>query len=255
VSSAAAVTATTKSVKVMSGAPIVVEIILLQAISALYINPDMRLLQANIQSIHTSLSLLRQSVARSDFDAILLQEIWQPDEASLNIRNFTQPITKIRTDKSGGGVAIFTHRRVKTVHLKEFDVNGLEAVWADVLIGKVRTVLGSVYIPPGNIEALDLLDEVLGRILSKHSNVIICMDANSRNPLWDLSCLGMNPSQKSIKMGSRLEDILEKYHIQIHNDGSSTYHSSTISTAPNVTLSTNLTQFTVWQCDMDIVRR
>jgi len=87
------------------------------------------------------------------------------------------------------------------------------------------------------------LNKVLGHILSKHSNVIICMDANSRNPLWDLSCLGMNPSQKSIKMGSKLEDILEKYHLQIHNDGSSTYHSSTISTAPDVTLSTNLTQF------------
>ena len=227
-SSAAAVTATTESVKVRQSVLIVVVITLLQALSALCTKSAMRLLQANIQSIHTSLPLLRQSVARSDFDAILLQEIWQPDERSLTIRNFAPPIIKTRTDKSGGGVAIFTHRRVKTVHLKEFDVNGLEAVWADVLIGKVRTVIGSVYIPPGNIQALDLLDEVLGRILSKHSNAIICMDANSRNPLWDLSCLGINQSQKSVKMGSRLEDILDKYHLQIHNDGSATYHLSLI---------------------------
>ena len=104
-------------------------------------------------------------------------------------------------------------------------------------------MLGSVYIPPGDIQALDLLDKVIGVILSKHNDVIICMDANSRNPLWDLSCIGMNQSQKSIKMGNRLEDILNKYHLQIHNDGSATYHSSNVSTTPDVTLSATLTQY------------
>ena len=82
-------------------------------------------------------------------------------------------------------MAIVPHRTVKCVHLKEFDAYGLEAVWADVMVDKFRTVVGSVYIPPGDIIALDILDTVIGNILQTHQHVIVAMDANSRNILWD----------------------------------------------------------------------
>jgi len=75
-----------------------------------------RVLQVNIQSIQASLPLLHQ-----------LKEIWQPAEGSVTIRNCSPPIKKIRTNNIVGGIAIITHRRVKTVHLKEYGVDGLEA--------------------------------------------------------------------------------------------------------------------------------
>jgi len=46
----------------------------------------------------------------------------------------------------------------------------LEAVWADVKVGNIRTVIGSVYIPPGDDSALHLLDDVIGRILLTHDH-------------------------------------------------------------------------------------
>jgi len=55
------------------------------------------------------------------------------------------------------------------VHLSEYEVDGLEAVWAEVMLGKVRTVVGSVYVPPGDMNAINTLDTVIGKILHSHS--------------------------------------------------------------------------------------
>jgi len=166
---------------------------------------------------------LRQAVERLNIDAILLQEIWHPVESTINIRNYAHKFVKTRQGKEGGGVAIIAHKKVKAVHLKEYDTDNLEAVWADVMIGKIRTVIGSVYIPPGDINALDNLDIVVGKILQDHRHLVIGMDANARSTLWDDSCIGASQYQKSVKMGARLEEIISKYAMQVHNNGAATY--------------------------------
>jgi len=97
-----------------------------------------------------------------------------------------------------------------------------------VLVDNVRTVIGSVYIPPGDIKALDILESVIGRILKVHDSLIICMDGNSRNALWDNSCIGLNQIRKSVQMGYKLEDIIDKYILLIHNDGTATYRSTEV---------------------------
>ena len=78
-------------------------------------------------------------------DVILLQEIWQPPERIFTIRNFSALLTKIRTGKVGGRVAIVAHKHVRSVHLIEYEADGLQAVWAEVGCGKVRTAVGSIY--------------------------------------------------------------------------------------------------------------
>ena len=203
----------------------------------------MRFLQCNIQSLNTSLQLLRQCVQRLDVDIIALQETWHPSDGYINIKNFTQQFLKLRSGKEGGGVALFTHRRVKAVRLKEYETDDIEAVWADVKCGKVRTVVGSVYIPPGDISALDKLDKIIGRILSTHDKLVLCMDANSRSTLWDDACVGVTTGQKSIRMGRRLEDIIDTHLLNVHNDGSPTYVSGAWATSLDVTLSTGIMQY------------
>ena len=140
--------------------------------------------------------------------------------------------------------------------MKEYDVEGLEAVWAEVLCGKVRTVIGSVYIPPGNLNALDLLDKVIGNILLKNSNLLIGMDANSRSVLWDDSLIGSTQNHKSFQMGIKLETIIDKYSLLIHNTGVSIYRSGSVSTSPDVTVSVGLTQYgnVVWKTIDDDLR-
>ena len=173
---------------------------------------------------------------RLQIDVALLQEIWHPTENTINIRNYVSPIMKLRNGSEGGGVAIVLHKNVKFVHLSEFDMDGLEAVWADVMLNGFRVVVGSVYIAPGDIKALDILDNVVDKILHKHSRLLIAMDANSRSSLWDDSCLGISNVSASFRMGLRLEDIISKHSLHVHNDGTSTYHSGKVATAPDVTI-------------------
>ena len=175
-----------------------------------------------------------------DIDIVLLQEVWHPPEGSIHVLDFPHCFMKLRQGREGGGVAILAHKSAKVVHLNSFDRDGLEAVWADVMVSGQRTVVGAVYIPPGDIGALDILDNVIGCILQCHRNVIIGIDANSRSALWDDSCIGISNYCKSFQMGIRVEDTISKYSLQIHNDGRPTFISGKYSTAPDITLSAGL---------------
>ena len=189
-------TATKIVVVGLFSALIVVGGILLLALSVLFTSVVMRFLQNIIQSVNTSIQLLRHTVHRLNIDVILLQEIWQPSDGSITIKNYSQPITKFRQGGKGGGVAIIPHRKVKIVHLKEYDMDGLEAVWAVILINKVQTVIGSVYVPPGDMSALSILDTVISKILTSFSHILIAINANSRSTLWDDMCAGISQSRR-----------------------------------------------------------
>ena len=186
---------------------------------------------------------LRQVVERLHIDVLMLQEIWHPEENSISIRNYTHKFIKTRIGKEGGGVAIITHKNVKAVQLKGYDIDHLEVVWVDLMVGKIRTVVGSVYIPPGDIGALDKLDSAIGKILQDHDHLVIGMDANSRSSLWDESCISASQYQKSMRMGSRLEEIIGKHAMCIRNSGAATYVSGNWKTAPDVTLSKGMLQY------------
>ena len=200
---------------------------------------NMRVLQNNIQSINTSLSLLRNTINRLQIDVALLQEVWHPNNP-VYINSYFAPIIKLRKGSEGGGVAIIVHQNVKSVHLQEYDMDGLEAVWAEIMLDDLRMVVGSVYIPPGDFSALDLLETVIGKIMCNHDRIIIAADANSRSCLWDDSCLGVSNHLQSLRMGVRLEHIITKYGLYVHNDGSPTYRAVS---APDVTITKGILNY------------
>ena len=166
--------------------------------------------------------------------------MWHPANDTIGVRDYTNQYLRLRRGREGGGVAILTHRKVKAVHLKEYEVDNLEAVWAEVKVGKVRTVVGSVYIAPGDKGALNVLDSVIGKILQSHENLIIGMDANARNGLWDDACL---QGGKNTRLGIRLEEIIENHSLHIHNTGVATFRAGNYATAPDVTLSKGMMQY------------
>lgn len=45
-------------------------------------------------------------------NAVLLQEVWHPEEDTFNIWQYTKPVVKLRKGSEGGGVAILTHNKV-----------------------------------------------------------------------------------------------------------------------------------------------
>lgn len=227
---------TTLTVALLLYALTVKEITYLHQRSVQYSASDMNVLQVNIQSINTSKRLLQTAAANHSADVILLQEVWSPKE-EVGIHNFLPPIIKSRENNQFGGVAILAQKNAKIVHWKEYEIPQLEAVWAEVQIGSERILCGSVYINVGKTAEIHLLDSVLDRITLLHKRILIGMDANSRNLLWDNSCLFASRYSKSRKMGVALEDLITKHGLAIHNNGASTYQSGTISTAPDVTLS------------------
>jgi len=143
-----------------------------------------------------------------------------------------------------------THNKVKSVYLKEYDIDGLEAAWADVMIDKKHMVVDSLYIAPGDIDMLALLDTVVDKILHCYSHILIAMDSSSS--LRDDTCIGIPHSRRSLQMGVQLNNIIIKYSLQIHNDGTATYRSGDISTAHDVTLSKGISDYgTVIWCVTD----
>ena len=90
------------------------------------------------------------------------------------------------------------------------------------MIGNVRLVVGSVYIPPGQLQQLHLLRGVLQRICTENSDVVIGMDANARNHLWEADMVSENSTNQ--RMGEVLADILMDCSMEVLNDGSAIYH-------------------------------
>ena len=74
------------------------------------------------------------------------------------------PIIKTREDNEYGGVAILASKKCKMVHRKEFEVDGLEAVWAEIKLEGVQTIVGSVYINVGKIKEIDLLSKAVEKV-------------------------------------------------------------------------------------------
>ena len=160
----------------------------------------MNILQTNIQSINTSTHLLSSVINKYDVDVVLIQEVWKP-KANINIHNFLKPILKLRTQNNYGGVGIFVRKNAKIVYRKEYEVDGLEAVWAEVKVDKVKVLCGSVYINVGKIREIDLLDKALeGIVNDSQGKIIIAMDANARSLLWDNNAINVNRNSISKKM-------------------------------------------------------
>jgi len=76
------------------------------------------------------------------------------------------------------------------------------------MIGQVRSVVGSVYIAPGQIKQLDVFREQLGKICRDFPRVIVGMDANVRHPLWYDNIVTHRSVNK--KMGERLAKIFDR---------------------------------------------
>ena len=196
----------------------------------------MKIFQSNIQSINTSKTLVNIAIQKHEVDVVMLQETWHPN-GEMIFKDFQKPHLKVRDGKGGGGVAIAASNKVKMVKRPEYNKDGLEAVWAEVRKGPVQAVVGSVYINVGKINEVKLLDSVIERVLKEHSRMIICMDANSRNSMWDNEAAQVDKNRMSKKMGVCLQEIIEKHSLYVHNTGIPTYYSGNYSSAIDLTLS------------------
>ena len=221
---------------------------------AQHLQPTMLILQNDLTLANTSIPLLKQCLKLDQPHVVLLQEIWHP-EIELKFHGYSQrPIVLERKDKkngarvldkektAGGGVAIITRKDVRCRQIKDLSVPDLEAVWAEVKFKEKKMLVGSVYIPPSDTRALKVFIKLLSKICGKYNKIVIGMDANSRNPLWDNSTIGRKTGT-SYTMGEHLVDAIQENDMCIHNSGVPTFIQSGNATAPDVTLSKGISVF------------
>ena len=133
-------------------------------------------------------------------------------------------------------MAIFCTGDAKVVDLTEFQVENLEACWADIMVNGERLVFGSVYINVGKINEIEILEKVMTKILASHKKILVCLDANSRSLQWDPSCINRERSSMVRKMGERFEELSLELSMDVLNNGQLTYHSGEHATAVDITL-------------------
>jgi len=187
--------------------------------TALILYGIMKILQANVRSLNTTKDMLQLAQVTHQAHILLLQEVWNIRNNS-HLRDFMPPVMKVRDNSCGGGVAIYAHVSAKLVPLTCYDVDSLEAVWAKVMVGNISCVIGSVYIPPGAADKIKLLAKQLAHVCSEHEEVLVGMDANARNMLWDEQV----SHGVSRKMGDELLAALLDSGMEVLNDGTHTYH-------------------------------
>ena len=66
--------------------------------------------------------------------------------------------------------------------------------------------MGSVYIPPGEFEQMKRFGEQLARVCNENERVLVGMDPNARNLLWD-NQVGHSQYAANRRMGDLLVDI------------------------------------------------
>ena len=91
-----------------------------------------------------------------------------------------------------------------------------------------------MYIPPGQFNQMILLRNQLQKICSENPRVVLGMDANARNILWD-DDVRADSSRATKRMGEMLVDIILDNGMEIMNDGTHTYHKGQYSAALDVT--------------------
>ena len=100
-----------------------------------------------------------------------------------------------------------------------------------------------MHINVGKIKEIDVLDQVIEKILKIHKNLIVCMDANSRNPIWDPSSLKLKPSSTVRKMGNRMSQLVLGNSMEILNNCEITYESGEHATAVDITITRGINAY------------
>ena len=129
-------------------------------------------------------------------------------------RMFTNCQNKIQ----GFGVGTLVSQQQKNVFRDDLSGPDSERAWNEMQIQGTETLVGNIYIPPGNENHLHKLDMELEK--HKGKAILLVGDFNCRNALWDKHI------KRNTKMGKLLEDIINRHNLFIATDADFTHHQS-----------------------------
>ena len=211
-----------------------------------------RLLQLNTRSINTSQKLLKLYARSKHTDIISLSEIWTPKDLKPLTSNYTPHIrlrSKDNPTETHGGVAIFSKPSIKSIPDVKLEISNLEACWVNTYIQGTQLTIGSIYIPPGELDKLPLLDKAL-QMLENVKNVMITGDLNSRHLYWERWHQSIpDRTSEAWEMGDKLLEILDKHGYTVLNNGQYTRSQDRTFSALDITAVKGTKLKFTWQVD------
>ena len=137
------------------------------------------------------------------YDIAVYTESWLKPSTSnddISIENFLPPFRTDRPDRPGGGVVICVRDTILCKRRKDIEINGLEAVWLEVIIKSKKILIGGIYRPPNSSsDYFNLMLESIDRAHNTHIyDIIITGDFN-----YDMLSNGSN----------KMTDLLQQYNL------------------------------------------
>ena len=172
----------------------------------------MKFLQLNINSLNTSTEELWDYQKENNYEGIFCPETNYT--AGKMLGKFKHWKTKMHTiyrnKNSGFGVATLIPTSVSNVFRDDLTSDNLESVWSEMKTKGKVVLIGNIYIAAGNENQLHGLDNELKQ--HKDKSILLAGDFNSRSNTWDKNI------RQSNKMGKTLEDIINRYGLNIATD-------------------------------------
>ena len=110
------------------------------------------------------------------------------------------PFRKDRSDRIGGGVAIYVRETLACKQRQDLEINELEAKWVEIIVKSRKILIGAFYRPPNStVDYFNLILESIDRAFNTNiTDIIITGDFN-----YDMST----------NVNNKIRDIMLQFHL------------------------------------------
>jgi len=126
-------------------------------------NKGLHFTHLNIRSLLPKLSELKTIILNTNVAVLSFSETWLDNtitDSEIEIQGYS--IIRKDRDRGGGGVCMYIRNDIAFNIRNDLEIEGLEAIWADILLPKTKPFLiGCIYRPPKQKDFIHLLDSVL----------------------------------------------------------------------------------------------
>lgn len=163
---------------------------------------NLSIIQLNIQSLVPKLGILETEM--QSYDVLVFTETWlKPDisDDDLHISNFDIPYRNDRTDRPGGGVAIYVKTGLNCVCRSDLISGNLESLCIEIILKKHKLLLCGIYRPPNLANAYwDLIDDTFDHL--------------SNSGIGDIIIVGdFNSDMKNPNISNKMQNLISSYNL------------------------------------------
>ena len=163
----------------------------------------------------------------NNVDIVSLSETWfnnRTTDGSIYLSGYQQPFRKDRSDRNGGGVAIYCANNIPSQRRPDLENTNIECIWMECIFNNKKLFFAVYYRTPGQtVDERDIflssLDSSIDLAFEKGADyLIITGDFNDRCQSWQDSHAGS-------ELGLRLQNLVQlKGLVQLVNQPTRVSH-------------------------------